>query len=228
MHSSWHLILPISVALIRSFTPTTIVDLAARVVAVLTDMMYMTNESLPHWAVALLVIVAIWACNFLWACKSEAVQREEKKKSKSTTATMRAVLSYAREEEKKGLSKQKNPEVTRLMELLWDDVHEVRTSKYGIPTARPTETVPVVISCFASYYTGGKKSIYVYITRAAASTGSACGLRVSPPPGYEYIIIAAAGMGSVCGLYRTRAAAGTTSNQSGSWHRKRGANCIQN
>jgi ABC-type multidrug transport system fused ATPase/permease subunit len=97
-------------------------------------MIFMTDQSLMYWAFVLLATVAVWSYNFLFVQASEAVCREEAKKAESTTAMMHAVLAYTREEEQKEPPKQKLPEATRLLDLLWDDVHEVRTSKYNLPS----------------------------------------------------------------------------------------------
>jgi ABC-type multidrug transport system fused ATPase/permease subunit len=93
-------------------------------------------QSAPQWVAVLSVCVCIWASDFLVKRTPAAVKRAAATRLATTRVLQEASMQWRAGELRKGRSSsQALPEAARLLELLWDDVHECPTGSVveGLP-----------------------------------------------------------------------------------------------
>lgn len=101
--------------------------------------------SLPQWTALLCIVFTTWVAHFIGRQKPNALKQEDSEKKKHTLDMMEATIAYADADQAKPVPDRKPPEASRVLNLLWDDTHEERTTRWGIPRDHPlnarTETL---------------------------------------------------------------------------------------
>eukprot|EP00588_Corethron_pennatum_P035179 CAMPEP_0194341186 /NCGR_PEP_ID=MMETSP0171-20130528/88870_1 /TAXON_ID=218684 /ORGANISM="Corethron pennatum, Strain L29A3" /LENGTH=1046 /DNA_ID=CAMNT_0039106431 /DNA_START=89 /DNA_END=3229 /DNA_ORIENTATION=- len=93
----------------------------------------LSADSAPTWIACMVVTGTIWWNSFYNQPPLESMKRQNETKKKEIQDMMRAVLHYTEAEMLKKETDRQLPEASRVLELLWDDTRELRTTAFGIP-----------------------------------------------------------------------------------------------
>jgi len=100
----------------------------------ITSMIWpLSADTAPTWIACMVVTGTIWWNSFYNQPPLEAMKRQNETKKKEIQDTMAALLHYTAAEMLKKETDRQLPEASRVLDLLWDDTHEVRTTTFGIP-----------------------------------------------------------------------------------------------
>lgn len=87
----------------------------------------------PQWVAMMVVVSTIWYFHFFSQKVPHAVRKQHARRRIQIEGMMRAVLAYTTSEDTKPEKERNLPEASRVLQLIWDEARELRTTYYGIP-----------------------------------------------------------------------------------------------